>query len=171
MQTRDIMTLESRRSRGSPAASEWVVRRGVVALAALAFLVAGPGGNLPAQQAGEPVQETAETGNGLIYQRKVQLPQGPALPAIVMTEFFTNGELSASGSSIVVHDSRRNAVPWRILQLGPGDFCRLAFQTVPFPSSTCTSSTTRARASRKSRPPGPIGPVCSWKPGTGRTAT
>jgi len=46
-----------------------------------------------------------------------------------MTEFFTNGELSASGSSIVVHDSRRNAVPWQILQLGPGDFCRLAFQT------------------------------------------
>ena len=131
MQTSDIMTLESRRSRGSPAASEWVVRRGVVALAILAFLVAGPGGNLPAQQAGEPAQETAETGSGLIYQRKVQLPQGPALPAIVMTEFFTNGELSASGSSIVVHDSRRNAVPWRILQLGPGDFCRLAFQTVP----------------------------------------
>ena len=131
MQTSDIMTLESRRSRGSPAASEWVVRRRVVALAVLAFLVAGPGGNLPAQQAGEPAQETAETGSGLIYQRKVQLPQGPALPAIVMTEFFTNGELSASGSSIVVHDSRRNAVPWRILQLGPGDFCRLAFQTVP----------------------------------------
>jgi len=48
MQTSDIMTLESRRSRGSPAASEWVVRRGVVALAILAFLVAGPGGNLPA---------------------------------------------------------------------------------------------------------------------------
>lgn len=46
-----------------------------------------------------------------------------------MTEFFTNGELS--GSSLAVHDSRRNAVPWRILQLGPGDFCRLAFQTVP----------------------------------------
>ena len=131
MQTSGIMTLESRRSRGSPAASEWVVRRGVVALAILAFLVAGPGGNLPARQAGEPAQETAETGSGLIYQRKVQLPQGPALPAIVMTEFFTNGELSASSSSIVVHDSRRNAVPWRILQLGPGDFCRLAFQTVP----------------------------------------
>ena len=85
----------------------------------------------PREQAGEPAQETAETGSGLIYQRKVQLPQGPALPAIVMTEFFTNGELSASSSSIVVHDSRRNAVPWRILQLGPGDFCRLAFQTVP----------------------------------------
>jgi len=131
MQTSDIMRLMSRRGRGSPAASEWVVRRRVVALAILAFLVAGPGGNLPAQQAEEPAQETAESGSGLIYQRKVQLPQGPALPAIVMTEFFTNGELSATGADLVVHDSRRNLVPWRILQLGPGDFCRLAFQTVP----------------------------------------
>ncbi len=131
MQTSDIISPESRRGRGSPAASAWVVRRRVAALAILAILAAGPGGNLPAQQADEPAQETAESGSGLIYQRKVQFPQGPALPAIVMTEFFTNGELSATGGNLVVQDSRRNLVPWRILQLGPGDFCRLAFQTVP----------------------------------------
>ena len=133
MQTSDILRVVSRRSRGSPGASAWVDRRRVVALAILAFLAAGPAGNLPAQQAGEPGQETADSGSGLIYQRKVQLSQGPAFPAIVMTEFFTNGELSASVSSanLAVHDSRRNPVPWRILQLGPGDFCRLAFQTVP----------------------------------------
>src|SRR5271157_6084914 len=96
MQTSVIVRLMSRRGRGSPAASEWVVRRRVVALAILAFLVAGPGGNLPAQQAEGPAQETAESGSGLIYQRKVQLPQGPALPAIVMTEFFTNSQMANS---------------------------------------------------------------------------
>ena len=48
-----------------------------------------------------------------------------------MTEFFTNGELKAPGANLAVHDSRHNPVPWRILQLGPGDFCRIAFQTVP----------------------------------------
>src|SRR5208282_2462475 len=118
MQTSNIMSPESLRSRGSPAASEWVVLRRVAAAVVLTFLAAGPGGNLPAQQAQEPAQETAETGSGLIYQRKVQLPQGQTLPAIVMTEFFTNGELSATGGNLVVHDSRRNPVPWRLLQLG-----------------------------------------------------
>ena len=131
MQTSVIMTTEPRRGCGSSEALERVVRRSVAALAILALLVAGPGGSLPAQQSGEPDQETAETAGGLIYQRKVQLPQGSRLPAIVMTEFFTNGELSAPGTRLAVHDSRRNAVPWRILQLGPGDYCRLAFQTVP----------------------------------------
>ncbi len=131
MPTSDIMTPESRPSSGSPAAPAWVVRRRVAALAILAFLAASPGGKLPAQQAEEPAQETAESGSGLIYQRKVQLPQGPAFPAIVMTEFFTNSELPATGGNLVVQDGRHNLVPWRILQLGPGDFSRIAFQTVP----------------------------------------
>ena len=102
----------------------------VLVLAILAFQVVGFDGDLFGQEAGESAQETAETSGGLIYQRKIQLPQGSALPAVVMTEFFTNGELAAAGSNLLVL-TERNAVPWRILQLGPGDFCRLAFQTVP----------------------------------------
>jgi len=130
MQIADIMTLVSRRIRGCLAASRSIILRSKVLVTILAFMTAASGGNLRAQQAGEPAQETPETESGQIYQRKVQIPQGPALPAIVMTEFFTQGELSAAGANLAVHDSRRNPVPWRILQLGPGDFCRLAFQTV-----------------------------------------
>jgi tetratricopeptide (TPR) repeat protein len=89
------------------------------------------GVNLSAQQTEEWAQNVAETEKGLIYQRRVQLPQGTALPAIVMTEFLTHGELAAMGANLAVYDSRRNPVPWRVLQYGPGDYCRLAFQTVP----------------------------------------
>src|SRR4051812_24589126 len=74
-------------------------------------------GRLPAQEGGDPTQDGPEAAKGQIYQRKVQLPQGPVLPSIVMTEFFTHGELDARGSNLAVHDGRRNPVPWRLLQV------------------------------------------------------
>ncbi|MHC4176971.1 MAG: PKD domain-containing protein, partial [Planctomycetota bacterium] len=40
------------------------------------------------------------------------------------------GEINAQGTNLVVSDRNREMVPSRVLQLGPGDFCRLAFQTV-----------------------------------------
>src|SRR6516165_4631252 len=96
----------------------------------LAPLTIAAGPAILGQQIGprdhEPAADTAS-----IYQRKVQLPQSSPLPAIVMTEFFTLGELDAKGEKLSVQDGRRNPVPWKILQVGPGDVCRIAFQAVP----------------------------------------
>ena len=86
---------------------------------------------LSAQQPKESPAGAAESEAGLVYQRRVQLPQGGALPAIVMTEFFTQGALTPGGTNLAVHDNRNSPVPWKVLQAGPGDYCRIAFQTVP----------------------------------------
>lgn len=50
--------------------------------------------------------------------------------AIVVTEFLHHGEIHPDGKNVVVM-AQNKLVPMRILQLGPGDFCRLAFQTIP----------------------------------------
>ena len=46
-------------------------------------------------------------------------------------QFFHHGEIAADGRNVVVCTRKDQLVPTRILQLGPGDFCRLAFQTIP----------------------------------------
>jgi hypothetical protein len=66
-------------------------------------------------------------GKNLTFQRTVQL--GGGVPAVVVLEFFTHGELHTDGKNLAVYEGSR-PVPWKILQRGPGDFCRLAFQTV-----------------------------------------
>ena len=63
--------------------------------------------------------------------RKVKVPLAPAQPRIVVTEFFTQGELLPDAHNLAVYDNQDNAVPVRVLQFGPGDFCRIAFQAVP----------------------------------------
>ena len=50
--------------------------------------------------------------------------------AVVATEFFHHGQINPEGSNLVVCARNRELVPRQVLQLGPGDFCRLAFQTV-----------------------------------------
>jgi tetratricopeptide (TPR) repeat protein len=91
--------------------------------AALVALAALP----PAPRA----QEASQDEHGLRYQRKVQFPPGSALPAIAVAEFLTHGELNPGGENLAVLDGRGHPVPWKVLQAGPGDFCRLAFQTDP----------------------------------------
>ena len=49
---------------------------------------------------------------------------------IVVVEFLHHGEIRADGRNVVVAAQNKELVPFRILQLGPGDFCRLAFQTI-----------------------------------------
>lgn len=51
--------------------------------------------------------------------------------AVVVTEFFHHGEIDPKGAKLLVVAANNEAVPTRILQLGPGDYCRLAFQTIP----------------------------------------
>ena len=97
----------------------------------LVFEAVCPSAMLAAQQPGESSPVPAVTETGLVYQRRVQLPQGGSLPAIVMTEFFTQGALARGGTNLAVHDNRNSPVPWQVLQAGPGDYCRIAFRTVP----------------------------------------
>jgi TolA-binding protein len=86
-----------------------------------AFLaVAGPPGLLRAQE--------FWGGGTFTQQRAVQLPASAGHPAFVVTEFFTQGKLQPDGSNLAVYDNA-HPVPWRLLQVGPGDFCRVAFQT------------------------------------------
>jgi tetratricopeptide (TPR) repeat protein len=61
--------------------------------------------------------------------RQVAMPGGKGCSAVVV-EFLHHGEIHADGRNVVVATQNRQLVPLRILQLGPGDFCRLAFQTV-----------------------------------------
>ena len=48
---------------------------------------------------------------------------------IIVSEFFHHGEIHPDGKNVIVTTQNR-LVPMRILQLGAGDFCRLAFQTI-----------------------------------------
>jgi len=49
---------------------------------------------------------------------------------VVVTAFFHHGEITPDGRNVIVADRRQDLVPSRVLQLGPGDYCRLAFQAV-----------------------------------------
>ena len=61
--------------------------------------------------------------------RSLTVPKGKPY-AIVVVEFYHHGEIHPDGRNVVVATRNRELVPTRILQLGPGDFCRLAFQTI-----------------------------------------
>jgi TolA-binding protein len=61
--------------------------------------------------------------------RGTRMPSGMALPRIIVVEFLTHGELAREGSNLAVYDGSNHLVPWRVLQAGPGDFCRVAFLT------------------------------------------
>jgi TolA-binding protein len=76
-------------------------------------------------------QTSSKTSAQFTTMRRVQLPAGAGRPEVVVTEFFTHGELQPDGGNLAVTTADGRAVPWRVLQVGPGDFCRVAFQTVP----------------------------------------
>ncbi len=79
---------------------------------------------------GAPAQEEdAAAGKSFTFHRKVEFSQRATPPAIVVSEFFTHGELQADGANLAVFDGKHELVPWRVLQVGPGDLCRVAFQT------------------------------------------
>jgi tetratricopeptide (TPR) repeat protein len=61
--------------------------------------------------------------------RSVTVPAGKPY-AVVVTEFFHHGEIRPDGRNVMVVAQNKELVPMRVLQTGPGDFCRLAFQPV-----------------------------------------
>jgi PKD repeat protein len=66
--------------------------------------------------------------------RRVEAPQDKNYSVLVV-HFFHHGEISADGRNVAVSARDQKLVPCRVLQLGPGDYCRLAFQTTEGPSS------------------------------------
>jgi len=63
-------------------------------------------------------------------KRTVTLPSD-MISSVAVAEFLHHGQINPDGKNVaVLKDRGRKLLPLRILQLGPGDFCRLAFQTV-----------------------------------------
>lgn len=81
---------------------------------------------------GDPVAAQAFRRAGVEFNamRPVNLAPGKSY-AVIVTEFYHHGQIAPDGRNVVVALKNQNLVPSRVLQLGPGDFCRLAFQTVP----------------------------------------
>jgi TolA-binding protein len=62
--------------------------------------------------------------------RSVTVPAGKGY-TIAVAEFFHHGEIRSDGSNVlVIAKNSKELVPMRVLQVGPGDFCRVAFQTI-----------------------------------------
>jgi len=76
-------------------------------------------------------QETAGGKPSFSTVRRIGFSPQTGHPEVAVAEFFTHGELRADGANLAVSTGLGQPVPWRVLQVGPGDFCRVAFQSVP----------------------------------------
>lgn len=74
-------------------------------------------------------QQFRHAGTQFTTTRPLVVPVGQA-PSVVVTEFFHHGQIAPGGKNVAVIGKDKKPVPCRVLQLGPGDFCRLAFQAV-----------------------------------------
>ncbi len=61
--------------------------------------------------------------------RAVVVPERKSY-SIIVVEFLAHAEIRPDGRNVLVAARNRETVPYRVLQVGPGDFCRVAFQTV-----------------------------------------
>jgi tetratricopeptide (TPR) repeat protein len=98
----------------------------LVAVCLAATVRADPPANGP-----DAAPSGADAASSSAFHRRVHLPALSPHPAVVFCEFFAHGQLSPHGENLAVSDGSRNPVPWHVLQAGPGDYCRVAFQTVP----------------------------------------
>ncbi|MFO0908019.1 MAG: PKD domain-containing protein [Isosphaeraceae bacterium] len=98
------------------------------------------------------------------FERRVHTPPGAGGPRVVVTEFFTQGALDRDGSNLVVEELRQRPVPWRVLQVGPGDFCRVAFQPAPgvHEYRIAYGGKSRTRSPAWGNPPGLVMEVRHW---------
>ncbi len=74
-----------------------------------------------------PAQSFRRGGTEFNALREITVPPDKD-HGIVVVQFFHHGEIKPDGKNVAVA-AREELVPCRILQLGPGDYCRLAFQT------------------------------------------
>jgi predicted negative regulator of RcsB-dependent stress response len=63
--------------------------------------------------------------------RTVSVPAGAKAAPIVVVQFFHHGEIAADKPNVIVCTRKDQLVPTKILQLGPGDLCRVAFLAIP----------------------------------------
>jgi TolA-binding protein len=75
-----------------------------------------------------PAQAFRRGGTEFNALREVTVPPDKD-HGIVVIQFFHAGQIQPGGKNVAVA-AREELVPFRILQLGPGDYCRLAFQTI-----------------------------------------
>ena len=97
-----------------------LVAAGSTLLLTLAALGIGIGPRVSAQD---------EEASPYEFQRKIRTATGAGQPRVAVCEFFTQGTLQADGKNLAVEDNRHHAVPWRVLQVGPGDACQVHIQT------------------------------------------
>ena len=74
-----------------------------------------------------PAQNYRIAGGDFTALRRVFLPAEPP-HAVAVVEFLHHGQIDAEGGNLLVAAQGREPVAHRVLQLGPGDFCRLAFE-------------------------------------------
>ena len=74
-----------------------------------------------------PAQSFRKAGTEFQAMRPVSLPADKAF-SVVVVQFFHHGQIDADGRNALVFDQSSKAAPTRVLQVGPGDYCRLAFQ-------------------------------------------
>lgn len=98
------------------------MRSGSIVCAAAIAVVLTCVEQLPAQ----PFQRGGAEFNAM---REVTLPADKDF-RVVVVEFLHHGQITPDGKNVVVATKDEKLVPSRVLQLGPGDFCRLAFETV-----------------------------------------
>ena len=99
--------------------------------------------------------------------RTVELGSSKSFAAVV-TEFFHHGEIAPDGRNVVVA-AKNQLVPCRVLQLGPGDFCRLAFQPIKGQTEYNILYGGDPPA-EKVRRHGPARMACFWRHGDIKTA-
>jgi len=95
--------------------------RPTAALAAIAIVGLG---------ATAPAQNFHRAGTELFAVRPVAVPPGKTY-AVLVTEFLHHGQINPEGTNVVAAARNGRLAPVEVLQLGPGDFCRVAIQTLP----------------------------------------
>lgn len=106
-----------------PIAKRLPVRFSTLAGAALLAAAVGQCGNAEAQA-------IRRGGTAFAFEREVVAPPGKG-SSVIVTEFLHHGQIAPDGRNVAVVTRQQQYVPSRILQLGPGDFCRLAIQALP----------------------------------------
>jgi tetratricopeptide (TPR) repeat protein len=98
------------------------MRRNIFLLSALLILSSGWSGSASAQT-------FRRLGTEFNAVRSVNVSAGKKY-AVIVTQFFHHGEIREDCRNLVVFPKNvPKPVPARVLQNGPGDFCRVAFQT------------------------------------------
>jgi len=75
-------------------------------------------------------QNFHRAGTELFAVRPVAVPAGKKY-AVLVTEFLHHGQINPEGTNVVAAARNGRLAPVEVLQLGPGDFCRVRIQTLP----------------------------------------